>query len=95
MSERPSAGTAPRWRLDPVAALLAALVAVPVVAAGVRLAGAGWTPALDDGFLAVRAFDVVTGDTPLVGQYSMADGGDGPPAHSLGPMLYWLLVGPV
>jgi hypothetical protein len=67
---------------------LVAMVVVPVLGAGVRLAAEGWFPTFDDAVIANRSFDVFTRHTPLVGQFSLA-GSQGPPTHSPGPMLFW------
>lgn len=79
-------GTPARERLVLVA--LIAMVVVPVLGAGVRLAAEGWFPTFDDAVIANRSFDVLTRHTPLVGQFSLA-GSQGPPTHSPGPMLFW------
>lgn len=76
------------------AALPTLVVAVPVVVAGVRVSASGWSPIGDRGFLLVRALDVFSRHTPLVGQYSTAGTGAGPAAHSAGPMEYWVLAVP-
>lgn len=78
-------------RLPLVLGLLAAL---PVIVSTVEAIGAGWIPVGDDGIIASRAYDVLTGDSPLLGQFSAASGSGGDPVHSLGPMLYWLLAVP-
>ncbi len=67
---------------------LIAMVVVPVLGAGIRLAAEGWFPTFDDAVIANRSFDVLTRHTPLVGQFSLA-GSQGPPTHSPGPMLFW------
>lgn len=74
---------------------LLVLVVLPVVVAGVRVSRSGWTPTLDDGFLVTRAFDVLSVRFPLIGQYSLAGEAGGTPAHSLGPVPYWFLAGPL
>lgn len=79
-------GTPARERLVLVA--LIAMVVVPVLGAGVRLAAEGWFPTFDDAVIANRSFDVLTRHTPVVGQFSLA-GSQGPPTHSPGPMLFW------
>ncbi|MCU1353746.1 MAG: hypothetical protein JWM05_2955, partial [Acidimicrobiales bacterium] len=73
---------------------LSLLVAAPVLGAGIRMARAGWVPTADDAFIASRSYDVLTSHLPLLGPHSSA-GTTGPPVHSTGPMLYWLLALPV
>ncbi|MBX3287375.1 MAG: hypothetical protein KF703_18655 [Actinobacteria bacterium] len=67
---------------------LIAMVVVPVLGAGIRLAAEGWFPTFDDAVIANRSYDVLTRHTPLVGQFSLA-GSRGPSTHSPGPMLFW------
>ena len=74
--------------------LLALAVAIPVLVAGFRVAASGWVPAIDDGTIATRSYDVFSSHPPLVGQYSLAGGAVADPAHSLGPMGYWLVAIP-
>jgi hypothetical protein len=69
-------------------AALVAMVVVPVLGAGIRLALEGWFPTFDDAVIANRSYDVLTRNTPLVGQFSLA-GSRGPSTHSPGPMLFW------
>jgi hypothetical protein len=79
----------PRARLD-LAALIGA-VALPVLVTGVRVVRSGWVPAIDDGTIATRAYDVWSRHPPLVGQFSLAGNTADHAAHSPGPMLYWLV----
>jgi hypothetical protein len=99
----PAARSSPTWP-SRVAAVLAgrpltlaagAVAAVPIAASTVRAVRVGWEPTDDKAIIATRAYDVLTRHTPLVGQFSMAGVVTGHPAHDLGPMLYWLLAGPV
>ncbi|MCU1356069.1 MAG: hypothetical protein JWM89_1487 [Acidimicrobiales bacterium] len=73
---------------------LAAAVAAPVVVAGIRAASSGWNPTVDDATIATRSWDVWTSRSPMVGQVSMAGQRGTVPAHSPGPLLYWLLSVP-
>ena len=69
--------------------------AIPVINSTVKAVQSGWTPAGDDGIIAIRGWDVLTSHTPLVGQYSEAGlVVHGQVMHSPGPMLYWLLALP-
>ncbi len=70
------------------------IAAIPVVVASVRAIRLGWTPFSDDGVIATRAFDVLTANPPLVGQWSQASPLTGYETYSPGPMLYWLLAIP-
>lgn len=84
-----------RWLSERRLVLATGLAAgLPVIVATIDVATSGWTPLADDAVIAVRAYDVFSGDSPLVGQYSQASTLVGAPTHSLGPMLYWLLAIP-
>ncbi len=87
MTGGPSERRTPRGEQVLLAALVA-MVVVPVLGAGIRLASEGWFPTFDDAVIANRSYDVLTRDTPLVGQFSLA-GSRGPSTHSPGPMLFW------
>lgn len=95
MAEAPDDGiTRPRRWPDPTAIALALVVAVPVLAAGLRLVLGHWTPSADDAFIVTRSFDVFSTHPPLTGAHSLA-GSAGPAAHSPGPLLYLVLAIPV
>lgn len=51
-------------------------------------------PAGDQGIIATRAYDVFSGHTPLVGQYSLTSTVTGHLTYSPGPLLYWLIALP-
>lgn len=87
MTGGPSARRGPRGEQVLLAALIA-MVVVPVLGAGIRLAAGGWFPTFDDAVIANNSYDVLTRHTPLVGQFSLA-GSRGPSTHSPGPMLFW------
>lgn len=97
-------GADPRtdWSRDsstPKSGLLGAMVlgivaALPVTIATIQVIRLGWTPSNDDGVIAVRAFDVFSAHSPLVGQYSQASLSLKVPVYSLGPLLYWVLALP-
>ena len=70
------------------------LAATPVLLAAIRFFMHDWTPVGDNAVIAMRAYDVLTPDSPLLGQYSAASHALGYETHSLGPMLYWLLALP-
>ncbi|MDX6674077.1 MAG: hypothetical protein QOH11_1495, partial [Solirubrobacteraceae bacterium] len=85
-----------RWIVERRLVLGTGLVAaIPVIASTVRAVSARWVPLGDDGVIAVRAFDVFSTHSPLLGQYSNSSGVTGQELHSLGPLLYWLLALPV
>jgi hypothetical protein len=75
-------------------ALAAAVAALPVAVATAVALSDGWRPLSDDSVIALRAFDVLSQDPPLVGQFSQTSPVLGEPAYSLGPLLYWLLAVP-
>jgi hypothetical protein len=72
-----------------------ACAAGPVLAAMVRALIHGWIPAGDQANIAVRAHDVFTSHTPLVGLHSDSSAVVHHAVYGLGPMLYWLLALPV
>lgn len=76
----------------PAAGLAASL---PVVVSVVDALADGWRPVGDRAIIATRAVDVLTSESPLLGQFSASSGVTGDQTHSLGPMLYWLLAIPV
>jgi len=86
-------GPRPTEHLLVVALGLAA--ALPVIASTIEAITNSWIPVGDDAVIAVRAYDVFSVHTPLLGQYSAASGLSGGTSHSLGPMLYWMLALPV
>jgi len=79
------------WPLTVAAGVAAG---APVIVSTVRAVRVGWEPTDDKAIIATRAYDVLTGHTPLVGQYSEAGYVIGRSTHDLGPMLYWLLAVP-
>jgi hypothetical protein len=82
------------WRLASVPA-----AAIPVIAATVEGLREGATPTGDRAIILTRSFDVFSGHSPLVGQFSASSllygHVHGHVLHSLGPLLYWLLALPV
>jgi hypothetical protein len=78
----------PGWRPDLVALALVALVAGPVLIAAVSTLGGHWAPLGDDAVIALRASEVGSRTTPLVGAYSTRGW-----AHP-GPVLFWVLALP-
>lgn len=69
--------------------------ALPAAVATVRALVDGRLPLGDRGIIAVRAYDVFTTRTPLLGQWSASSGVTHHNTYSPGPMLYWLLAVPV
>jgi hypothetical protein len=82
----------PAWVLTVAAGLCAA---GPVLASMLRALIHGWIPAGDQANIAVRAHDVLTSRTPLVGLHSDSSAVVHHAVYGLGPMLYWLLALPV
>ncbi len=70
------------------------LAAGPVIVSTVQAINLGWTPSSDDGVIVLRAFDVFSAHSPLLGQYSQTSPLIGTPVYSLGPLLYWVLAVP-
>jgi len=84
------------WLYRALPAIAAGLgAAIPVLRSTVHAVAIGWQPAGDDGIILTRAWDVFTGHSPLIGQYSEAGIVTGQIVHSPGPLLYWLLALPV
>jgi hypothetical protein len=76
----------------PLVIAVGLIAAAPILIAVGRAIGFDWTATVDDGVIAVRAFDVFTAHPPLVGQYSLASQYTGEWTYSLGPLNYWLLA---
>ena len=75
--------------------ILGLVASVPVVAVAVHAVATGWVPDGDRADFAVRAYDVLTGRSPLLGPWSSgATAAAGEVAYSPGPMLFWLLAIP-
>jgi hypothetical protein len=70
------------------------VASLPVIVATVHEVAAGWAPAGDPAVIATRSYDVLSGRSPLVGQYSAASGALGHATYSPGPLLYWVLAIP-
>ena len=87
----PSARPAPDVPARNLTAGLVLAVALPVMVAGLRVAAGGWNPTIDDATIVTRSYDVLSTRSPLLGQFSIAAKTGTTPAHSPGPMLYWLL----
>jgi hypothetical protein len=78
-----------------VVPLTGLLAAAPVIASAVRAVVDRWSAVGDQAVIAARAYDVLSSHPPLLGQFSASSGVTGENAHSLGPMLYWVLALPV
>jgi len=70
------------------------VAAMPVLIATAQAFQLGWVASSDDGVIATRAFDVLSGHSPLVGQWTQASSLIDKPTYSPGPLLYWLLAVP-
>jgi hypothetical protein len=81
----------PRWRWLP--AVLTAVVIAPIVVAVGRAVHQRWFPIGDSALLYVRARDVFTGNTPLLGSWSSASLTIGHDVNNPGP-LYSDLIAP-
>lgn len=79
-----------------IAALLGLLLLVPVGTSVVRAWSSGWVPSGDDALIVLRAYDVFSGDAPLVGQPSTAEFyAEGVAARHPGPIEFYALAVPV
>ncbi len=89
----------PPGRLDrsSVTIRVAAHVAaeVPIVAAAVGALVAGWRPLWDNAGIAWRAYDVLSGASPLVGAVTSHVAGLRGTLFGPGPLEFWLLAVPV
>jgi hypothetical protein len=75
--------------------LVGLLAALPVVVAAIRALAWHWFPvSSDQATIAARAVDVLSDQSPLVGQYSLQSLLTGHATYSPGPLLYWLLAIP-
>ena len=79
-AEAPAPGRRSRLAIG----LVVALVVCPVVVGGVSLVGDTWLPVNDWSHMVFRTSQVGTGDTPLVGPYSVHSW-----AHP-GPLIFWI-----
>lgn len=75
-----------------LASVAAALL--PVVVATARAIARGWVPVADNGWIAVRTYDVLTEHHPLLGTGSSAGLTAGTEIHHPGPLLHDLLALP-
>jgi hypothetical protein len=74
---------------------LGLLAALPIGVAALYAVIQHWTPIGDDAFIGIRAYDVFTGRTPLVGQRSSgASDVLSETVYSPGPLLFWLMAIP-
>jgi hypothetical protein len=84
-------------RRTAVGAFYVALAAavLPVLVAAVRASVRGWVPTSDMGYLAIRAWDVLSRHPPLVGSPASASDGVGREIYQPGALQYDLLAFPV
>jgi hypothetical protein len=80
-----------RW----VARAATLVAALPIAVAGVRGTVRGWVPTGDDGYSAVRAWDVLSTHLPLLGTWSSASTYTGHEINHPGPLQFDLLAVPV
>lgn len=78
-----------------VALALVVIACLPIVVATVRALLHHWTPVGDDGLLALRAQDVFSRHTPLLGTASSASFAATKPLSNAGPLYFDLLSVPV
>ena len=71
------------------------ILTIPVIANVARALSLGWFPTYDVGFLQLRAFDVGTRRTPLVGMPSTLSDVSGTTSFHPGPLQSWLSALPV
>ena len=71
------------------------LALAPIFVAAVRAVDWGWVPVGDNALQAVRAYDVLAGDAPLIGTLSSASETAGQDVNHPGPLMDDLLAVPV
>jgi hypothetical protein len=76
-----------------VAAL--ALALLPIFVSAVRAVDRSWVPVGDNALQAIRAYDVLAGDAPLIGTLSSASATAGQDVNHPGPLMDDLLAVPV
>ena len=64
-----------------------------MIVSAIGALGADWVALGDRAVIATRAHDVLSGDSPLLGQHSSTSL-PGRPAYGAGPMLFWVLAVP-
>jgi hypothetical protein len=71
------------------------LAAIPIFVAAGHAISIRWVPLSDLGYTAVKSFDVFSGRSPLVGQWSSgASAAANHLTYSPGPLLFWVLAAP-
>ncbi len=82
-------------RAWPQVLAIAAVAGLPIVVALIRALGRHWLPLGDNGLVALRAQDVFSADTPLLGLASSAGVASGTLVNHPGPLLFDVLAVPV
>ena len=75
--------------------VIALVLSVPLILNAARALSVGWFPTFDVGFLQIRALDVGTGRTPLVGMPSTLSDATGVTTFHPGPLQSWLSAIPM
>jgi hypothetical protein len=71
------------------------LASAPIFVAAVHAISIRWVPLSDLGYTAIKSFDVFSGRSPLVGQWSSgASAAADHLTYSPGPLLFWVLAVP-
>jgi hypothetical protein len=71
------------------------LASIPILVAAVHAISIRWVPLSDLGYTAIKSFDVFSGRSPLVGQWSSgASAAADHLTYSPGPLLFWVLAVP-
>jgi hypothetical protein len=80
---------------DRLPLVLGLAASLPIVVAMGHAIAVGWVPIGDDGMIAVRAYDVFSAHSPLVGMPSSGPTGIlAEQVYHPGPLLFWLLAVP-
>jgi hypothetical protein len=93
---RAAGSAARRWLARHLLVLVTGIAAaLPIVVSMGERVAVDWVPLADNAVIAVRSLDVLTTDTPLLGQWSSGPSGVlEEDVYAPGPLLYWLLALP-
>lgn len=85
----------PRVGQRPLLLATGVAAALPLLVSTIRAVVEGWAPLGDDALIAVRSFEVLSEDSPLVGMPSTGPTGVlAEQTFHLGPLLFWVLALP-
>lgn len=91
----PLAAARPAWEFRFTRGLCHGALQLPLAVVTISELVRGWRPTSDDANIAMRASQVFTAHSPMVGQFTQATQNGHHPTYDLGPLLYWVLAVPV